>query len=91
MHNAFLETLNNQGSEEKTFCKIWQGVKVGPGPWDPELRDPGPPSEFETSGAGTLLKFKNGTPGPQSKFESRTPGPTSKCKNGTHIIVFETI
>ena len=53
------------------------GVKVGPGPRDPEPPDPGtrdPPQSLK-AGPGTLLKFKSGTSGPPSKFKSGTPSP----------------
>ena len=52
----------------------WHGVKVGPGPRDPAIRDP--PQSLKV-GPGAPLKFKSGTPGPPSKF-----------KSGTLIIIF---
>ena len=46
-------------------------LKVGPGSWDPEPRDPGTnepgtPSKFKT-GIVTPLRFKTGTPRPTFK------------------------
>ena len=57
----------------------WHGVKVGPGPRDPAIRDP--PQSLKV-GPGAPLKFKSETPGPPSKFKSGTPGPPSSLKVG---------
>ena len=56
----------------------WHGVKVGPGPREPE----DPPLQSLKVGPGLFLKFKSGTPGPPSKFKSRILGPPSKFKSG---------
>ena len=79
---ADLVTITEENVIFWQLLVLGHGVKVGPGPqdlgpWDPRIRDPGPPS-----------KFKSGTPGSPSKFKSGIPGPSTMFKIRTLIITF---
>ena len=63
----------------------WHGVKVGPGPRDPAIRDP--PQSLKV-GPGAPLKFKSGTPGPPSKFKSGIPGSPTKFNEFFNEFIF---
>ena len=56
----------------------WHGVKVGPGPRDPAIRDP--PQSLKV-GPGAPLKFKSGTPGPPSSLKVGLPPRPSSSFN----------